>query len=97
MNPSPAYEEPPRVRLQWHGGATTYLAGDYRAGYWRGPEGCSPQYPGLKPLYTRSEAVPEGREGISPRRPVAAGGSGGSPRTRAKGRYLSPLNDDDGS
>jgi len=28
-----------RVRLHWHRGAGTLLAGDVRAGYWRGPEG----------------------------------------------------------
>ena len=66
-NPGPAYEEPPRVRLHWHGGRTTYLAGDYRAGYRRGPDGCPPECPGVKPPYTWSGAVPEGREGLSPR------------------------------
>ena len=67
-NPGPAWYEAqePLVRLHWHGGGTTLLAGDYRAGYWRGPDGCPPECPGLKPPYTWSEAVPEGREGLSP-------------------------------
>ena len=40
-NPGPAWyeDQKPLVRLHWHGGATTLLAGDYRAGYWRGPDG----------------------------------------------------------
>ena len=68
MNPGPAWEEPVQVRLHWHGGHhVTLLDGDYRAGYWRGPEGCPPECPGLEPPYTWSEAVPEGREGLSPR------------------------------
>ena len=31
------------MRLHWHGDVTTLLAGDYRAGYWRGPDGCAPE------------------------------------------------------
>ena len=57
------------MRLHWHGGHhVTLLDGDYRAGYWRGPEGCPPECPGLKPPYTWSEPVPEGRRGVPPRR-----------------------------
>ena len=62
-------EQEPRVRLHWHGGGTTLLAGDYCAGYWRGPDGCPPECPGLKPPYTWSQAVPVGREGLAPRSP----------------------------
>ena len=64
----PRAEEPrgfTDVRLHWHVGGTSFLAGDYHAGYWRGPAGCPPECPGVKPPNTRSEPVPEGREGIS--------------------------------
>ena len=44
----------------------TLLAGDHRAGYSRGPDGCPPECPGLKPPYTWSQADSEGREGLSP-------------------------------
>ena len=77
------------MRLHWHGGVTTVLWGDYRAGYWRGPEGCPPECPGLTPpKYAWSEPVPEGREGLSPHRPppVAAASSRPSSSTSAKGR-----------
>ena len=47
--PAPSWTEEPRVRLHWHGGLTTVLWGDYRAGYWRGPDGCPPECPGLTP------------------------------------------------
>ena len=79
-NPGPAWyeEQESRVRLHWHGDVTTLLAGDYRAGYWRGPDGCPPECPGIKPPYIWSQAVPEGREGLPPRRDysVTAGRSG---------------------
>ena len=64
-NPPAWYKEVP-VRLHWHFGGSSFLAGDYHAGYWRGPEGCPPECPGIKPPNTHSEPVPEGREGISP-------------------------------
>lgn len=67
---NPAPEEPrgfTGVRLHWHLGGTSFLAGDYHAGYWRGPDGCPPECIGIKPTNTHSEPVPEGREGISPR------------------------------
>ena len=53
-NRGPAWyeDQKPLVRLHWHGGRTTLLAGDYRAGYWRGPAGCPPECPGLKPPYS---------------------------------------------
>ena len=100
-NPGPAWyeEQEPRVRLHWHVGVTSVLWGDVRAGYWRGPDGCPPECPGVEPpKYTWSQAVPEGREGLPPRRddpardyhraddPVTADGSRSSPRTRASGR-----------
>ena len=59
------------MRLHWHLGGTTLMAGDYHAGYWRGPEGCPPECPGLKPPYTWSAPVPEGRAGIPPRQQPA--------------------------
>ena len=40
-------DQEPLERLHWHGGAMTLLAGDHRAGYWRGPDGCPPECPGL--------------------------------------------------
>ena len=57
-NPGPAWykAQEPRVRLHWHLGGSTFLAGDYRAGYGRGPEGCPPECPGIKPPNTSSEA-----------------------------------------
>ena len=67
---NPAPEEPRGfmdVRLHWHLGGTSFLAGDYHAGYWRGPAGCPPECHGIEPPNTHSEPVPEGREGISPR------------------------------
>ena len=72
----PAPEEPPGfmgVRLHWHLGGTSFLARDYHAGYWRGPDGCPPECIGIKPPNTHFEPVPEGHEGISPR---------GRPRSR---------------
>ena len=48
------------------------LAGYARAGYWRGPDGCPPECPGIEPPYTWSEAIPEGREGLPPRRDVSS-------------------------
>lgn len=56
------------MRLHWHADVTTLPAGDYRAGYWRGPAGCPPECLGPKPPYTWSQAIPEGREGLPPRR-----------------------------
>ena len=37
------------MRLHWHTGPLGFLAGDYHAGYWRGPGGCPPECPGIKP------------------------------------------------
>jgi hypothetical protein len=54
------------VQLHWHLGPWPLLAGNFRAGYWRGPEGCPPTCPGLTPPYTSSQPVPEGREGLPP-------------------------------
>ena len=81
-NPGPAWVEEVRVRLHWHTGPLRFLAGDYRAGYWRGPAGCPPECPGIKPPNTWSEAIPEGREGISPQGPR----SRREPPLRAAGR-----------
>ena len=66
MNPAP--EEPgfTGVRLHWHLGGSSFLAGDYHVGYWRGPAGCPPECIGIKPPNTSSQAIPQGREGISP-------------------------------
>ena len=77
------------MRLHWHGGTTSYLAGDNAAGYWHGPGGCPPECPGLElPKYTWSQPALEGREWAVPHRPspVAADDSGGSSRSRARGR-----------
>ena len=65
------------MRLHWHlGGHTSLLAGNYHAGYWRGPEGCPPECPGLKPPYTWSEAGARGPRGDcrqdGPRQPQTA-------------------------
>ena len=67
---NPAPEEPrgfTDVPLHWHLGGSSFLAGDYHAGYWRGPDGCPPECPGLRPPNTWSQTIPEGREGLSPR------------------------------
>jgi hypothetical protein len=61
-----------RVRLHWHMGRYTLLAGDYRAGYWRG-DGCPPECRGIEDGW--STGVPEGREGIPPaRQPIRRDG-----------------------
>ena len=78
MNPAP--EEPgwTGVRLHWHLGGSSFLAGDYHVGYWRGPDGCPPECIGIKPPNTSSQAIPKGREGVSPHW-TAASSSYGSP------------------
>ena len=74
--PWPALERSQSARLARGGsgcactgtcGGSSFLTSDHRAGYWRGPEGCPPECPGIKPPNTWSEAVPEGRGGGAPR------------------------------
>lgn len=57
------------VALHWHAAdvGSLLLYGYVANGYWRGPEGCPPNCPGLQPPYTKSYPVPEGREGLPPR------------------------------
>lgn len=65
-NRPPWDESPEPVPLHWHLGGYQLLAGNATDGHWRGPGGCPPGCPGLKPPHTTSQAIPEGREGWPP-------------------------------
>ena len=64
------------------------LAGDKRAGYWRGPAGCPPECPGIEATFHLVAGNSRGSRGLvtAAAIPVPTGPSGSATRTRARGR-----------